>query len=131
MAGIDHPSRDPSYAAAVEKGRLNAHKLKFASEGQRRDYERAIASNPINVYGLPQFAPAIVPKFAVAADIAHAGESARLYLDKSNIVATMLYCLSCDSVTEHNLSSTQGFCTVCGRQSEYRSTPPEYSSLQP
>jgi hypothetical protein len=53
-----HPeSTDPTYAAAVEKGKKNFPKMKFENETQKQDYLKAVKSNPGNVVGMPLFFP--------------------------------------------------------------------------
>jgi hypothetical protein len=122
MGKIDHPSRDPEYARAVAKGQKLAKKLKFESEGMRRDYERAIASNPINVYGLPQFAPPVVIKESYAVD-SFDGQRAREFLFESGVYVTDLWCQWCDRLTEHSVGRSQGFCARCGHLTDHRSAP--------
>ena len=61
---IRHPSDDPNYAERVYKGKVRIANgdLKFANEGDRKDYERRVASNKNNVPGLPAFFPPEVLK---------------------------------------------------------------------
>jgi hypothetical protein len=58
----DHPSRDPERAKAEEKGKSRLAKMKFADEGEKRQYEKAVEANPNNVMGLPPFFPALAIK---------------------------------------------------------------------
>lgn len=51
------PSSHPDWEKAVAKGKANFDKLKFETEGQKRDYLREVAKNPNNVPGLPIFYP--------------------------------------------------------------------------
>lgn len=53
----DPAHTDPTYPAAVEKGRKNFSKMKFENEAQKKDYLKAVESNPGNVVGLPNFFP--------------------------------------------------------------------------
>ena len=57
---VDHPSRDPNYEVDRKRALRNYKKMEFESEGRRKDYERAINSNPNNVLGAPEFFPAVV-----------------------------------------------------------------------
>jgi len=61
---IRHPSDDPNYAERVEKGKVRIANgdMKFANEGDRMDYEKRVASNPMNTYGLPAFFPPLTLK---------------------------------------------------------------------
>jgi len=52
-----NPASHPDWAKAVKKGEENLPKMKFESEGQKRDYLREVAKNPNNVPGLPIFYP--------------------------------------------------------------------------
>ena len=53
-----HPqSTDPTYAAAVAKGKENYPKMKFENEAQRKEYLKAVDLNPGNVVGMPVFFP--------------------------------------------------------------------------
>jgi len=65
-ARIPDIGRDPHRKHAERKAKANIPKMKFESEGQRRDYERDILSNPRNIYGGPQFFPPVEIKSFVS-----------------------------------------------------------------
>ena len=52
-----HPQSHPGYKAAVKKAEEKLPTLQFKSEGERKDYMRAVNSNPNNLPGLPAFYP--------------------------------------------------------------------------
>lgn len=56
---IDHPSRNPNRERWEKKAeeRIAKGQLKFENEAAKRDYERSVASNKNNIYGLPNFFP--------------------------------------------------------------------------
>ena len=56
---IRHPNDDPQRKMKEAKGRhiIESGQLTFESEGKRKDYERAVNSNPMNIPGLPEFFP--------------------------------------------------------------------------
>lgn len=51
------PESHPGYKAAAAKAKAGMEKMKFESEGQKKDYLRAVARNPNNIPGLPVFYP--------------------------------------------------------------------------
>ena len=53
------PAKDPTRKWSEKRAKevLKKNPLEFSSEGARKDYERAIASNPNNIYGAPPFFP--------------------------------------------------------------------------
>lgn len=61
-----HPqSTDPTYEPARRKAEWVAkkHPPKFESEGERKDYEKRVKSNPNNFYGVPHFFPPLKEPF--------------------------------------------------------------------
>jgi len=52
-----NPASHPDWERAVAKGKENLPKMKFESEGQKKDYLKAVATNRNNVPGLPAFFP--------------------------------------------------------------------------
>jgi hypothetical protein len=56
---IKHASDDPLRAKKEAVGAKNYPKMKFENEAERRDYEKRVASNPMNVKGRPAFYPAL------------------------------------------------------------------------
>lgn len=51
------PQKDPSYHKAIEHVKKFGSQMVFSSEGERKDYEKAVNSHPGNVYGIPAFMP--------------------------------------------------------------------------
>jgi hypothetical protein len=47
---------------AEAKGKQQLAKMKFENDAQRRDYEKSVLANPMNVNGLPPFFPKTVIK---------------------------------------------------------------------
>ena len=121
---IDHPERDPNYRRAVEVGRENMKSMKFDSEGQRRDYERAINANPNNVYGTPEFFPPVQIKMHLEGfglkrteDLTEEEWDEKLREKaKSDYVVEELFCKTptCEKVQSHWITRTTGWCTKCG-----------------
>lgn len=53
------PASDPNWEKSIQHGKSRLKRIegKFENEAQRRDYDRAVASNPNNVPGLPPVYP--------------------------------------------------------------------------
>ena len=127
---IDHPERDPNYRRAVEVGQENMKSMKFESEGQRRDYERAINANPNNVYGTPEFFPPVQIKMHLEGfglkrteDLTDEEREEKLR-EKMNgeYYIEELFCQTptCEKVRPHWISRTQSFCQICGKIKDIR-----------
>jgi hypothetical protein len=56
---ITDPSNDPTYKSALYSGQENWKKMEsgFETEGQKKDYLRAVGKNKNNVVGYPPFFP--------------------------------------------------------------------------
>lgn len=67
------PTRPETYAgyheAYAKAKQMNfGRDIEFNSEGERKDYERAVRSNPSNIPGLPAFFPPLETKVFVPMD---------------------------------------------------------------
>jgi hypothetical protein len=51
------PSSHPGYKDALRAAEIAKKDLKFESEGERLDYEKAVRANPNNIPGLPPLYP--------------------------------------------------------------------------
>lgn len=111
------PASYPEYNRALRKGKERAAKLKFESEGQKKDYEKLVKNNENNVYGLPAFFPAIPIREYVTTSNQELTDKDRVYwFLLSRIRYTDLWCWWCDKVTEHSVEKGNNFCTKCGKQ---------------
>lgn len=126
------PKTSPGWSQAVEAGRARLPNMKFESEGQRRDYEKAVSANPNNVMGLPPFYPPQQLRMFYTMP-----EKSKEQLDaerkKREIFAireltsrkTELFCPSCQKVTTWGIVQPEyhggmySWCTKCGRQGPY------------
>lgn len=53
------PQKDPGYQRSIEYVGQHGDQMKFATESERKDYERAVKANPNNVLGMPAFYPKV------------------------------------------------------------------------
>ena len=51
------PKSNPDYEFCKRSAARSAKKLKFANRGEEDQYNKAVAANPNNIYGLPAFYP--------------------------------------------------------------------------
>lgn len=111
-----HPeSTDPTHRAAAEKAHRNLGKMKFESEGQRRDYERSVKANPGNVMGAPAFFPPLAIKTVVVMPEVTEEQREAMMLERyreSRIRDEELFCRVCDRLTEFQLPACR--CKTCG-----------------
>lgn len=122
---IVDPSRDPDYKAAVKAGEERAKTMKFESDSQKRDYERRIAANPNNVYGLPDFYPAKTLRFSNLQRRTQAEREADelsvriAHLESAEIV---LYCDSviCRGHFNHYINREWSICENCKTRKSYK-----------
>jgi len=125
---MDHPSRDPGYQRAVRKGQQKLRTMKFESEGQKRDYYRAVAGNENNVPGLPPFFPPTRVRSSTIHIEDHTPEE-RTYWQAYWKIADkkhqpmMILCSShlCERITLHYISAEDCYCSRCGTQKPFRS----------
>jgi len=134
-----HPeSTDPTWKQAylegqrrIKQGRLEEQ---FGNNGEQKDwYMNRIKSNPQNVMGLPPFYPPIHIRSFIPLIEDNVSEEQKL-LDKIESiqkVTCVLHCGSCKSpreshpvsrLTLHRISPKDCFCTVCGKQKQYRTS---------
>ena len=117
------PESHPDYKKALKVGEQRASKLKFESEGEKRDYEKAVKSNPNTIYGLPNFFPPMqITSFIHMPDISEEQReqmALERFLERLTHT-THLLCQRCDQVTEHWISPSQCFCSKCGKKNRYR-----------
>ena len=111
------PKSDPNYKQALKAGEKRAPDMKFESEGERRDYERAVKSNPHNVYGLGSYFPPLRIRSFVSfrREISEA-EREQIALDrfKENSIKTIpLFCTVCNALTDHQGTRSRLFCQTC------------------
>lgn len=117
------PHTNPDYQMALSKGKIAARDLKFESEGDRRDYERAVKANPNNVYGLPPFFPP--EKIRLMLNDVCAKEfidERRVELERIRLFqlrTVHVLCDVCREETRHNVSPEQTFCSKCGTQKHF------------
>lgn len=127
---VDHPERHPDYARVKAVGEKNMRegKLKFENEAQKRDYMRAVDSNPNNVPGIPAFYPPVQIKSYLNFDFP-SGEKSNFRFDKTVVNTLYLYCENCRGVREvsptarvtpHEISQDTCYCKVCGTEKKYR-----------
>lgn len=136
---IDDPRRHPDYEKARRKGEQSwkQGKMKFENEAQKRDYLKQVESNPVNVIGLPCFAPPLELKSYISfpeqedkpMSVMEMHEALKEQFAKENIKSIYLVCEDCRDlresssqtrVTLHNVSATDCFCKTCGRHKDYR-----------
>lgn len=132
-ARVDHPERHPGYSAAVEAGRRNlaTGRMKFENEAEKRDYMRAVRSNPNNVPGLPTFYPPeqIRSFVTVSIDEQMTREKIQRRLDIECTKDVYLYCPNCrgareasavSRTTPHTITRTGSHCKICGAAKPFR-----------
>jgi len=132
---VDHPERHPDYRRLVKKAEKLKHKLKFESEGERRDYERAVRANPHNIPGFPAFYPPEsirsfieMPKLTEE-DIMKSrtemwleNQKHEIYLACDNCIplSSLYKSMAREGITPHMISHSGCFCKLCGKQKPYK-----------
>lgn len=128
-----NPASDPGWEKAVAVGKSRVKDLKFKSEGDRKDYERAVSRNPNNVMGLPPFYPPEQIKMFMSSMPQKSKEQIAAERKKREWFMirelasnhTELFCESCKKVTEWGIvqpeyySGMYSWCTKCGRQGPF------------
>ena len=111
------PKSDPGYERALKAGERRAPNMKFESEGERRDYERAVKSNPHNIYGLGSYFPPLrIRSFVPLRREISEAEREQIALDrfKENCIKTIpLFCTVCDRITDHQGTRSRLNCQTC------------------
>jgi hypothetical protein len=128
---VDDPRRHPTYERDRKIGERNLRegKMKFENDAQRRDYFKAVESNPLNVAGIPAFAPPLQIKSYIDFTLPELSDEEKLKIRFDTIRTIFLYCSNCRSVresssvarvSEHNISKTDCFCKTCGKHKDFR-----------
>ena len=120
-----HPeSTDPNFERDRRRGEANWGNMqkKFENDAEKRDYLRAVASNPGNVLGVPPFYPPlrIAPQYVGSFVEISTLEKLR-WLEKEAQYEFPLFCGTCDALTTHVVAATYSYCRKCGYQKPYRS----------
>jgi len=124
---IDHPSRDPFRKRAEVKAAEKLKDLTFKSEGDKRDYERAVRGNDNNIYGLPAFFPPVRTKTFIG--MPEVSDEEREYwnrywrIEDHKRQPVTILCTEnlCNRKTLHYISAEDCYCTRCGAQKPHRS----------
>lgn len=121
-------STDPRYERDRKIGerRMREGKLTFANAHEEKEYWKAVESNPINVPGLPAFAPPLQIKSYVPINFK---DTTVRELNVGLPRTIELYCENCQRpkrsefpvsrVTPHQISKTGSFCKLCGKEKPY------------
>ena len=136
---IDDPRRHPSYEHDRRKGEQlwKAGKMKFENEAQKRDYLKRVAANPVNVPGIPAFAPPLEIKSYISIpteedkpmSVQEMHEMVKERVAREQVKEVYLVCENCrglretsgtSRVTLHQISQSNCYCMTCGRTKNYR-----------
>jgi len=128
-----HPeSTDPTHRAAAERAQKHLGKLKFESEGQKRDYERSVKANPGNVMGAPAFFPPLSIRSFVTLPEVSEEDRARRALDRFKehlIHETELYCSGCHEIRFFQFPASR--CMTCGGRFRIPQIAPQGQESRP
>lgn len=119
------PASHPDFKAAKKLGEENYKNMTFKSEGERRDYIRAVESNPNNVMGLPPFYPAQKTRVTVGMEVEPVNErfTVEAVRERIRIMSTRetrFYCRCKEDMTSHIISTEDCFCQLCGTRKPMR-----------
>jgi len=119
------PESYPGYEKAAALSQRRAPQMEFESEGARKDYERAISSNPSNLPGLPPFFPPLQLRSVIGSPWGReytAEEQRKMVAARMKELSTgevQIFCATCDRVTPHTIDMKGSFCMKCGNQKPY------------
>jgi len=117
-----HPESHPDFKKALHAGQKLAAQKKFESEGEKRDYERQIRSNPNNVYGLPAFYPPEQIRMFIQDqsndDPERIHKMTRERIRQMQLHPVQVLCKTCNEVTPHVLGPTDSYCQKCGEKKQ-------------
>ena len=115
------PESNPEHARALQAARIRGPQLKFENEAQKRDYMKAVASNPNNIPGMPTFYPPEQIKMYIPAfdQLEIQRELFINNLRQEMITDGELFCRVCDRITPFSFPKGYSFCKKCGTTSKY------------
>ncbi len=116
------PKSHPGYQKAIRAAERRQKQMTFESEGQRKDYERKVNSNPNNILGLPPFYPPEVLRTAgIDKVLTDEEKKQKETWDKKLVVMgnTRLWCTRCRKETEHGIDMESSYCKKCGGKAPY------------
>lgn len=120
-----HPqSTDPTWKYAAEKGAKRYGKMEFENDAARRDYLRAVDSNPGNVVGMPAFFPplkirSVMPMLDREYTVE---ERKKMWEYRKRQIQTRqinLLCESCRGVMPHIVAPDGSYCQQCGNAKKW------------
>lgn len=115
------PKTHPDYQRALVAGKIMAPQLKFENEGAKRDYARAVESNPNNIYGQPVFYPALQIREVVRMEQSESAKRVEEFRDVLNNDDLPLMCNSCKAITMHYVTQDNSlYCGACKTKSKFR-----------